>query len=147
MADALEIRKAFEVALANAITAAYGAGTADPQNAANMVAWPNQDFDPKPKDLYVRPTLHGPRSQPRTLGPDPAVTRRGFFKVGCFLKSGLRQDPLDSLAKVVVAAYPYGTDLTAGGAIIQIEEITEGDPLTPPGWLYKPVDINWRINI
>jgi hypothetical protein len=142
MPTRLEIRKAFERTLRDACDAQYGAGWSD-----SHISWPNMGFDDSALDRYLRPTLHGPVNLPRTLGPTPAVSRKGFFKVGCFVKAGSRADPLDSLADLVVAAYPYGVDLVAGGAQIQIDQVTVGDLLTPPGWAYEPVDINWSINI
>jgi hypothetical protein len=143
----LTIRKAFEVVLAAAIEAEYGSGFADPTDDNCMVWWPNQKFDPKDKPMYVRPSFQGYEEEPRTLGPNPAVSREGFYKVGCFLQAGAREDPLDTLAETVKAAYPYNTDLTAGGASVQIERIRVGELINPPAWAYKPVDIYWRVHI
>lgn len=148
----LQIRKALEKPLRDAIVAAYGADAVDPEQPTKcIVAWPNMGFDPNKLDksivVYCRPTLHGPVQLPRTLGSNPAVSSTGLFKIGCFVKAGVREDPLSDLVDTVKAAYSYDSDLAAGGAKIQIEGKTGGDAVPLSGWLYRSADISWRINI
>jgi hypothetical protein len=136
----LEIRKAFEVVVKDTI---------DAYDIAVSIAWPNKTFDPGDSvKLYVRPTLHPEAEIPKTLGPGPRVHREGMYKIGCFLRAGEGQDRLDHLAETLKEAYPYDTeDLVAGGRMIQIDRKSVGGLLTPPGWAFVPVTINWSIGI
>jgi hypothetical protein len=138
LADDIEIRKAFEVVLKNAL-AAYSETVA--------VDWPNEGFDDTDKTIYVKPRLGDVSRLPKTLGDNPAVHTDGYFSIGCYLKQGERQDRLDLLVKAVAAAYPYDTDLSAGGGVIMIRNVRSGGLLTPPKWAYRPVDITWSMEI
>lgn len=142
-----QIRKAFEVALAAAITTAYGAGSADPTNAACMVLWPNMKTDMASKRIWLRPKMHGYHEFPRTLGQTPSVERRGFYGIQCHLELGVRADPLDALVETLKAAFPYTDGISAGGAVIQIEDIDISDLVETTIDAVKTVDFHWRVHI
>lgn len=141
MPTLLDIRKAFEVRLADTL-AAY--------DIAVEVNWPDgQSFDDSALLIYCRPRLFQAAETPKTLGPNPRVQRRGLFKIQSFLKEGQPEDRLDDLAETLKEAYPYATDLVAGGASVQIENKTVlGQGAAPvDGWVYRSTDITWSIGI
>lgn len=132
------VRKALEKALKDVIDAL-------PADQRPKVQWPNIAFDDSKVPEYIRPTFHPGTQRPKTLGPNPRTEVNGVFKVGVFVRPGTGPDRLDDLVDLVISAYPYGTDLNAGGRAIQIDAVDKGDLITPPNWAYKPVDIRWSI--
>lgn len=141
MASEIEIRKTLETVAKDAIAAAALWPADPPMQAANV------KFNDAGVDLYWRPTLSSNRERPATMGPNPRVARKGFFKVGVFAREGTGTDQLDKLAQVIKDAYPYDSDIDVGGVKVQIDNREMGDLLTPPGWAYRPVDIYWSIGI
>lgn len=144
MASVIQIRKAFETQLATTL-AAYTTASGN----AVAVNWPLGGFDRSKVTgvLYADPSLHCAPETPRTLGPSPAVTRKGFFLVKAALKSGQPQDMLDILVQAILDGFPYGTDLVAGADHVQIEGKTAPPVVTDAGWIICPAQVQWSINI
>lgn len=148
MASAEAIRKAFERRLLDAIAAsAY--------HEKVILAFPNLKEIPPPEgqaelNLKVRPTLHGPKERPATMGLNPRKAKKGFFKIGVLARPGTGTDDLDALAEILKEAYPYDSDLSVGGVKVQIDGKVLGDLLEPPtagSWPYRALDLNWSIGI
>lgn len=135
----LTIRKAFEARLKTTFTA-YAQTVS--------VNWPDGDtFDGSTALLTAEPSLHMAPEAPKTMGPTPRVQRGGHYLVMLALKSGQPEDLLDDLVQHVLDAFPYSSDLTAGGDAIQIDGKSAGASVPVDGWVKCPVDIQWSINI
>lgn len=132
MSDMQDIRKALENQLKD------NAGVA----AAN-ISFENTKFTPQGKTSWLRCKLVPAEANPAAIGAGNAVLNRGLFLVDCFVKRNNGTATGDQLADAVLAAFPYGLQLTENGKIINIRFSERAGAIEEEAWYYIPVTITW----
>lgn len=132
MSDLQDIRKALENQLKD------NAGIA----AANF-AWENTKFDPSGKTSWIRSKMVPAEARPAAVGTGNAVRWRGLFLCDCFVKRNGGPAAADQLADAVLAAFPYGLQLTENGKTINIRFSERAGAFEEEAWIYIPVTVTW----
>ena len=111
------------------------------------IAYPLVAYTPTAgtKYLQIWPIMRAPPSRPG-IGFTGSVIRRGIFQVDAVAPDGAGESPGLTLAGLVVARFPIGTELTAGAYRLLIDyepEIAAAVKDAP--WVRFPVSIRYLV--
>lgn len=132
------IRKAIETPLYNAAVA-----------NGLLVKWPNlalnrAEGSPPPEE-YIDVAHSFGRVIVHEMGPNPLVSARGTMS--CIVRTPLAQgvDRNDTIAGIIVAAYPYGVQLVRDGIKVNIDTADTSGYGEDGAWVYSSALINWFV--
>ena len=131
MSDTQDIRKALEEIL----TGATGLPA--------KIAFENMKINPSEEDTWLRTKLMISESKAAAVGTGNAVLWRGLLLVDCFGKQNKGPAAVDQLADSILDLFPYGTQITENGKIINIRHAERSGAFQDDPWYICPVTITW----
>lgn len=139
MTTSQDIRRALETTLNN--------GVYTNLVNANDISWENRTFDPQGKSLWIAPRLNVTNKIPSVIGSGNAEYWSGVFVVNCYASTNEGGYDLDVLVDEIMGEFPYGTQITENGKIINIRFSQRSGFFYQENWVYCSVSMTWYAYI
>jgi hypothetical protein len=110
----------------------------------NMIAWPNTDFKPNNKKIYIKPDLVPADEEMASLGEDGFNSLLGFYQVSIFAPQGEGMAPAEAVVRAVLELFPTGARFAMGCFDILVARSYQSPAQQVDGRLMIPVSIYYN---